>query len=371
MSESFILQIGIYKSSIRLKEPFIISLGKLEAAENIIVVIEDNNGRKGFGECSPFPTIHGETMETCFSVGIELSKLLIGKNPTAIDECSNLLDRYIFANTSIKSAINIALYDLAAQDAGLPLFKFLGAVEYKKLYTDYTVSLDSVEKMTADAEKILNAGFPVIKVKLGGTKEKDVSRIKAIREKVGMEIPIRIDANQGWNISNALEILQALAPYNIQHCEEPFSRKDYSNLPSLKEKSPIPIMADESCFDHHDAEKLVSIDACDAFNVKLGKSSGITNALKIIAIAERENKPLQIGGFLESRLGFTAAAHVALCCKSTPCIDFDTPLMFAEDVVQEGIRYSEGGLITIPETIGLGAYYTETFLRSLLGFVVD
>jgi len=370
MQSPQILQVGIFKSSIRLKEPFIISLGKLEFAENIIVEIQDSSGRKGYGEGSPFRTIHGETNDTCFSVGIELSKLLKGKNPLQINECSALMDSYIFGNTTIKSAFNIALHDLAAQHAGLPLYKFLGASENKVLFTDYTVSLGDTEKMVSDAEKIMNAGFPVIKVKLGESLENDFARVKAIREKVGIEIPIRIDANQGWSFSDALEILKKLAPFNIQHCEEPISRKDYLLLADLRSQSPIPIMCDESCLDHHDAEKLVSLKSCDSFNVKLGKSSGISNALKIIKVAESNNMPLQIGGFLESRLGFTAAAHVALACKQTPFIDFDTPLMFSEDFVGGGIQYGTHGQLTVPDRPGLGAYLDEKYLRTLEGSMV-
>ncbi|TAH41080.1 MAG: dipeptide epimerase [Bacteroidetes bacterium] len=367
MSSPYIKQIGLYKSSIPLKESFIISLGRLDFAENIIVVIHDSTGRKGFGEASPFRTIHGETIETCFSVGGDLSEILKGKNPLEINECSILMDKFIFGNTSIKSAINIALHDLAAQHAGLPLYKFLGAKQNRVLQTDYTVSLGPIEKMAEDAQRIVEAGFQVIKVKLGEGKEQDLARMKAIREKVGMDIPIRIDANQGWQSFEALEILEAMQKFSIQHCEEPIARRAYRDLPDLRLKSPIPIMADETCFDEHDAEKLIELKACDSFNIKLGKSSGISKALKIVQKAEAVNMPLQIGGFLESRLGFTAAAHVALCCKEIPFIDFDTPLMFIKDNVLGGIAYGKNGLISVPDKPGLGAEFSEEYLNSLDG----
>lgn len=367
MQEPSIIQIGIYKSFIRLKEPFIISLGQFDCAENIIVEIQDSSGRKGYGEGSPFRSIHGETANTCFTVGIELAKLLKGKNNLKITECSELMDRYIVGNTSIKSAFNIALHDLAAQHAAIPLYAFLGGKKNKILFTDYTVSLASKEKMSADAERIVQQGFQVIKVKLGENKDADIERIRSIRKKVGMEIPIRVDANQGWNSSYVLEILNELANFNIQHCEEPIPRKDYLQLSSLREQSPLPIMADESCFDHHDAAKLISLKACDSFNVKLGKSSGVSNAMKIIRLAEVNQMPLQIGGFLESRLGFTAAAHVALSCKETPFVDFDTPLMFSEDPVRGGMVYGTNGSVKIEDTPGLGAWFDEVYLRELEG----
>ncbi len=365
MSKIAIRRIGIFKSSIRLKEPFIISLGKLEFAENIIVEIQDSTGRKGFGEGSPFRTIHGETIGTCFSVGSEIAKLLVGKNPCEPEECGRLMDKFIFGNTTIKSAFDIALHDLASQHADMPLHKFLGAKAIHKLQTDYTISLGPVEKMCRDAEKIVNAGFRVVKVKLGESPALDIERIRCIREMIGMEIPLRIDANQGWTSSNALEILIALNQYQIQHCEEPIPRHEFMHLAELKRKSPIPIMADESCFDHHDALRLVSLKSCSSFNIKLGKSSGINKAMKIMQIAETEQMPIQIGGFLESRLGFTAAAHVAQCCAELPFIDFDTPLMFSEDFVRGGITYDNNGFIRMPEGPGLGASFNEDYLNSL------
>ncbi len=367
MSSPVIQSIGIYKSRIRLKEAFVISLGRLEYAENIIIEIRDSSGRTGFGEGSPFRTIHGETLETCFSVGKELAWLLLGKNPLQLEDCKGLMDRFIHGNTTIKSAIDIALHDLAAQHVGVPLYTFLGGEMKHRLFTDYTVSLGPREKMAEDAEKIVRAGFSVIKVKLGESKESDVARIGSIREKVGMQIPIRIDANQGWTRNNALEILEELHPFNIQHCEEPIPRADFMYLPELRRKSRIPIMADESCFDHFDAARLMEMNAVNSFNIKLGKSSGILNAMKIIKLAESGKMPLQIGGFLESRLGFTAAAHLALCCIELPFIDFDTPLMFSEDFVGGGIQYHQNGEVNIPDSPGLGAFFETDYLKSLEG----
>src|SRR5450755_463312 len=120
-----IVQIELYKLNIPLKEPFVISLGTIYNAENIIVVIRTNHGISGFGECSPFMTINGESQSTCFSVGELLAKKLKGKNPLNIEDCINVMDKTIYGNSSIKSAFDIALHDIAAQHAGIPLYKFL------------------------------------------------------------------------------------------------------------------------------------------------------------------------------------------------------------------------------------------------------
>ena len=360
-----IKQIKLYRCPVKLKEPFIISLGKLEYADNIIVVIQTSGGLTGFGECSPFQTIHGENSDTCMTVGKLLAVTLLGKDALDIENCSFVMDRIIYGNTSIKSAFDIAIYDIASQKAGLPLYRFLGGERNTELLTDYTVSLNSPEKMVDDARKIIQDGFQIIKIKLGGKEEEDFLRIRLIREAIGFEIPIRIDANQGWTVKTAVRILDRLQVFNIQHCEEPVLRSSFMSLPEIKSKSKIPIMADESCFDHCDAERLIKLKACDLINIKLGKSAGIFKARKIISMAEKADIKLQAGGFLDSRLGFTAMAHVALSSQQFLHIDFDTPLMFNEDPVSGGITYFAKGVIRIPETIGLGAFVSDKVLKSL------
>ena len=360
-----IQQIEVYKAPVRLKKPFKISLGSYAYASNVIIVLKTTDGFVGFGECSPFMSIHGESMETAYTVAQYLAKGLVGVS--ALETAANAarMDAIIYGNACIKSAFNIAMYDLAAQYMKLPLYKFLGGANNKQLRTDYTISLDTIEHMLADAAAILQAGFKIIKVKLGGTKEDDVERIRQIRKVVGPDIIIRIDANQGWNVQDVNGILEALTPFNIQHCEEPISRSLYEELPAIRKASKIPVMADESCCDHFDAQRLINIQAVDSFNIKLSKSAGIDKARKIIALAEKHSMDVQLGGFLESRLGFTAAAHVALTSDVIKHVDFDTPLMFLEDPVIGGLVYKEAGLIEVPEAIGLGAAYDPAYLARL------
>ena len=131
------------------------------------------------------------------------------------------------------------------------------------------------------------------------------------------------------------------------------------------------IMADESCCDHHDAKRLIDLEAVQAFNIKLGKSSGIFKAQKIIKLAEKANLQLQIGGFLESRIGFTASAHLALTSDNVKFCDFDTPMMFSDDPVSGGIHYGANGLVTVPEIPGLGASLDAGYLKQLSGYAVS
>jgi len=357
-----ITDIRLHKIKIPLIEPFTISLGTLYDAENVVVIISTNVGITGWGECSPFMSINGESADTALVIGQYLKKVLLGENPLEIEQRIKGMDTVIFANNSIKSAFDMALYDITSQHAGLPLYQYLGGKKNKTIFTDYTVSVGDTAKMAEDALKIKEKGFPVIKVKLGKGGCNDVERVKAIRNKVGLEIPIRIDANQGWSKEEAIETLKALQPYNIQHCEEPISRHDFMQLPEIRQHSPILIMSDESCCDPHDVKRLIDLKACDLINIKLGKSGGIFKALKMIRMAEVANIKIQIGAFLESRLAMTAFAHLALCSDNIIHFDFDTALMFSKDPVIGGIVYKENGKIEVPEGKGINAQISDQYI---------
>jgi len=363
--EMTIKQTELYKLSIPLIEPFVTSLGRNDYAENVLVKITTEEGLTGFGECSPYMPITGESQETCFIVGQYFAKILKGRNALAIEECIVAMDKLIYGNTSIKSAFDMALYDISSQYAKLPLYAFLGGKNDKRIITDYTVSIADPQQMVAAALKIKEEGYPFIKVKLGKNGETDVLRIKMIRKAIGNEIPIRIDANQGWSVDEAIKTLQALGKYNIQHCEEPIPRWHFMHLPHVRKASPIPIMCDESCGDEHDAERLIYIGACDYFNIKLSKSGGIFKALKMVKLAEASNIHLQVGAMLESRLAMTAFAHFSLCSPMIVHFDFDTALMFSEDPVSGGIVYQKNGVVKVPEGMGLGASINEDRLASL------
>jgi L-Ala-D/L-Glu epimerase len=365
-----IQQVELYKLFIPLKEPFVISLGPIYNAENLLVVIRTREGITGYGECSPFMSINGESVDTCFVVGQYFAKLLKGKNALAIEDCIVAMDKLIYGNTSIKSAFDMALYDMASQHAGVPLYQFLGGKNNKTIITDYTVSIGDPQKMAADALKIKEEGYPAIKVKLGNNGDLDVVRIKAIREAVGNEIPLRIDANQGWSVEEAIATLRTLGKYDIQHCEEPIPRWNFMQLPKVRQASPIPIMSDESCGDEHDAERLIDLKACDYLNIKLGKSGGLFKALKMVKLAEAAALHLQVGAFMESRLAMTAFAHFSLCSPMIEHYDFDTALMFVEDPVTGGIIYEKNGVVKVPEVAGLGASIDEKWLSKMESIVL-
>jgi L-alanine-DL-glutamate epimerase-like enolase superfamily enzyme len=350
-----ICAIQVHRLDVPLSEPFVISLETITAAQNVLVEIQTYSGFIGRGECCPYRSIAGETQDTCIAVASLLAKNLEGRN--ALDTENNLvaIHQAIWGNYAIKSAFDIALFDLAAQIADMPLYAFLGGSNDKSLVTDMTVGLDSPEIMARQACRFVEQGFTAIKVKLGTNLHDDVNRITRIREALGNDsIKLRVDANQGWDQLTAIRTLQAIAPFDIDFCEQPVSRKDDEALGAVRRQSPIPIMADEALGDHFDALRLVKNQACDLFNIKLAKSGGIRNALQITAIAEAAGIPCQIGCFSESRLGMTAFAHIALARNNIVYHDLDCALMLSADPVEGGARYGPNGTISVPDSPGLG-----------------
>lgn len=360
-----ITKIEIYEMTIPLKAPFVISLGPITHAENTIIRIHTNADVYGTGECSPFPTIHGETQASNQAVAKLLAPLLIGKDPLAIEDRMDQLERAIAFNPCIKSAFDMALYDLKAKYCRMPLYRFLGGSNTKVMETDMTVGLGDPQKMAKEAYSFIEEGFTNIKIKLGGTTTEDVARISAIREAIGADIPLRIDANQAWTVDTAITTLSALESFDIEHCEAPIPRWNAHQLASVRAKSPIPIMADESLFNQHDAVRLIQWNSVDYFNIKLSKSGGIRNGTRIASLAQSAGIQCQVGCFSETRLGISALAHFSLAYANIIHFDMDSPLMLAQDPVVEGISYSEGGTIKVPDHPGIGADIDPTYLHQL------
>ncbi|NGM63032.1 dipeptide epimerase [Sphingobacterium sp. SGG-5] len=355
-----ITAIEIYRLSIPM-EPFVIATGTMDYAQNTYIKLLTDEGLYGVGECSAFPMIVGETQNTCISVAQDFARLWKGKNPLAIADRLAELHLYIAGNATIKSAFDMALYDLAAKHANLPLYKFLQG-ERRDIVTDITLGIAAPEEMAAKALQFKESGASTIKVKLGKKPQDDIQRIKAIRQAVGFDIAIRIDANQGWSYEEAVEALQGMEAYKIQFCEQPMRTYNDHLLPELRTQTIVPIMADESVYSHWDAERLCRTDACDFINIKFSKSSGIYEALKIQEVAAEYSIPCMIGGMLESRLALAAKVHFAYAAPNVKFFDLDTCMVgHLEDPVIGGVQY-DGYQVSVSDDIGIGADISEAFL---------
>ncbi len=262
----------------------------------------------------------------------------------------------------------MALADWVGKRLDTPLFALLGGSP-RPLITDITLGIASPEQMAGEARTWIQQGFASLKIKLGTTIAQDVARVSAIRQAIGQEVILRIDANQGWDCPTAIMALNSLAAYNIEYCEQPVASWDLAGMKKVRSASPIPIAADESLFDHHDAYNLARQGSCDYFNIKLAKSGGLQNALKINAIAEAAGIRCMIGCMFETRLALTAAAHLAAARPNIAFLDLDSAFYLADDPVSGGITI-QGESIRLPESPGLGADINPGILSRLEHVVI-
>ncbi len=354
-----ITQTDIYRFSIPM-EPFVIATGTMHYAQNVFIRVHTSGGIYGVGECSAFPMIVGETQDTCIAVAKDFAQFWKGKD--ALDMAERLQEINAYAhNTTIKSAFDMALYDLASKAANQPLYKYLGG-EKRMVETDITIGIGTPEKMSMQAVQWKDKGATILKIKLGKLVQEDLQRVQQIRAAVGPQIKLRLDANQGWSFEDALFILTAMEPLDIEFCEQPMRAWNDDALPELCRQSPIAIMADESCYNHHDARKLIQTKSCDSINIKFAKSGGISGAKQIHDVAQQAGIPCMIGGMLESRLAATAKLHFAYASPNVQFFDLDTCMLgHLQDPVVGGLTYN-GFFLDLVDAPGIGADADEAFL---------
>ncbi len=359
-----ITDVEIYPFDIKLVSPFVISIGKMDSATDVLVRVRTDAGIVGIGEACPFPPITGETQETNIAAARSLRDMFVGKDPLAIEAFVCGAGPIVHANPSIVAAFDMALYDILGKVAGLPVYRLLGGGDRTRFETDITVSLETPENMAAEAKTYAERGYRTIKVKVGQEVALDAARIKGIRAAVGDKVALRIDANQGWTVPQARESLERLAEYRIEFCEQPVAASDVAGLREVRNHSPIPIMADEALFGPPDAVKLIREEACDYFNIKLMKAGGIFNSVKIAHIADAANIKCMVGCMLESRLGLTAAAHVVVANANVCFADLDGNSEHVMDPIVDGVKLERDELV-LPDKPGLGCDVDPSFLKKL------
>jgi len=213
------------------------------------------------------------------------------------------------------------------------------------------------------------AGTVVLKIKVGTSREEDIARVQAVRSAIGPDIAIRIDANQGWDEATAIATLSDLAPFDIEFCEQPVRYRDFEALARVRAASPIPIMADESLLDQHDAVRLVEMGACDLFNIKPGKAGGLHDALEIESIAARAGIPCMVGVFDETRLALSAYAHFISARPNILYADLDSFLAYPDDPISGGVIF-DGPHASVTDAPGHGADVRQDVWESLDGATV-
>ena len=347
-----ITDIQFEKLRVKLHKPFVVAIGVIEYGETMIVKVTTDNGIVGYGEASPFSPVTGETLDSV-SIFLGLFKnALLGQNPFELEKIHKIMNRLTVGNSSAKAGIDIALYDIIGKKLGMPLYQVLGGYR-NSFVTDVTVGIDKPEEMAQTALNYVKSGFHIIKVKAGISPEEDLTAIRLIREAVGPDVTLRVDANQGWDVSTAVRMLMDFEAYDVEAVEQPVVYWDIDGLAYIRRQSKIPIMADESLHTPQDAMKLAKAEAVDIFNIKLMKSSGIYPALGINAIGESAGIPCMLGCMLETKLGITASASLVAAQKNITKADLDSFRHFDDSAVHGGFTL-ENGVLTLLDKPGLG-----------------
>lgn len=341
--------------SIPLKKTFKTALRTVDSAENTVVLIHTDDGRTGFGEAPPTKAITGEDNESIRAAIREyIIPALIGQDFSDMDALQAKLHGAVAGNNSAKASVDMALYDLYTQQMGKPLYQYLGGYR-NKVETDITISINEPEEMEADAVAAAGQGFSALKLKVGIDGEKDVQRVRLIRNAVGKDMKIRLDANQGWEVDEAIRTIRTLEDLDldIELVEQPVKARDFAGLKKVKDNVNTIIMADESMFTEQDARELLEMQAADILNIKLMKCGGIYNALKIVEVAEQYGVECMLGSMVESKISLTAAAHLAAAKKVITRVDLDAAILLKEDPVIGGF-HKDIPWFSLDESPGLG-----------------
>ncbi len=355
-----IKDISIGYIQIPLITPFRTALRVVDSVKDLIVKIESEDGQTGFGEAPPTAVITGDTKESIeAAIRFYIAPAISEMDLDAPEEIFARMEKSIAKNTSAKAAVDIALYDLIARQKNMPLFRMLGQAKPGEvrdtLETDITISVNEVDEMVRDAARAMRDGFKILKVKVGKGGEKDVERIRAIRRETGPDAVIRVDANQGWTREEAVRTISMMedALLNIELVEQPVSCHDFKGMQYVTEKVQTPILADESVFSYEDAVRIIEEHAADLINIKLMKTGGIHNALRICDAAEENGISCMAGCMLESAVSVSAAAHLSGARKIITMCDLDGPSLCSENPYHGGPVYNGPGIL-LPDTPGIG-----------------
>lgn len=339
-----------------LKTPFKTALRTVDIVEDIVVSIHTDNGHVGYGEAPATAVITGDTHGSIVSaIHRFIAPRLIGEDIANLNRITRLIQGSLERNTSAKAAVEIAVYDLWGQLYDAPLYKMLGGGE-PVITTDITISVDHIDKMVADSLSAVDRGFESLKIKVGKDIGVDIERVKAIYAAVEGRALLRLDANQGWTAKQAVYAMQSLeeAGVRLELLEQPVKAQDVDGLKYVTDRVHTPVMADESVFDPLQVIDLIKKRAADIINIKLMKTGGISNAIRIADIAALYGVECMIGCMIETSISVAAAVHVAVAKSGVITkIDLDGPSLCAFDPVDGGVTFNESE-ISVSDAPGLG-----------------
>ena len=350
-----ITEVKLGKIYVPLRVPFKTALRSVSSVEDIVVEVHTDTGAVGYGEAPPTGAITGDTTGAILgALQDHIIKTVVGRDVDDFEDLMLALNKCIVGNTSAKAAMDMALWDLYGQLYKIPVYKLLGGSR-KEIITDITISVNDPDEMARDAVDAVRRGYDTLKIKVGAHPELDVARLTAVRQAIGSDTRIRIDANQGWEPKQAVRLLNQMQEkgLDIEFVEQPVKAHDIDGLKYVTERSYVPVLADESVFYPEDAVRIMQTRAADLVNIKLMKCGGLYNALKIVSAAEVYGVECMIGCMLEAKISVNAAVHLACAKKIITKIDLDGPVLCSEDPILGGAVFDEQR-ITVSDEPGLG-----------------
>jgi muconate cycloisomerase len=333
----------------------------------LIVRIHTDAGIIGLGEVSCTPIWSGEDHRTAAHfIDTLISPLLLGVDPIELLRIGAMLEKAVAGNPFTKAGIEMALWDILGKATNLPLYRLLGGAIREFVPTKWSISGEEPVRAAEIASWARAEGFQSMKVKVGVNPSSDLERVRAVRQAIGPQIRLGVDANGGWSTCEAIQTIQRLADQDIYFVEQPVQPFDVAWMADVRQRVQIPVMADESLYTLQDAMKLARAGAADIFSIYVGKAGGIGPARKIAAVAEAAGISCTIGSNLEMGVGSAAMIHLAM---STPAIEAETfpcdiigPLCYQDDLLRKPLNIVPGKAFP-PEGPGLGVELNEEKLE--------
>lgn len=362
-----ITEIEIYAIHLPLHEPFIISYASYDYMPSVIVKMTTDTGHVGYGEGVADDHVTGESLEGLFAVlKNTLAPKLIGENPKNMERIHEIMDSAIYGVPTAKAALDIACYDAVGKSLGVPVYDLLGGRYHEEFPITHVLSIGTPEKMADEAEARVAAGYRSMKMKVGTEVMADVKRIEAVRTRVGEDIAIRVDVNQGWkNSANTLQGLRKLEHCSLDWIEQPVLADDFDGMVEIKSKTSVPVMIDEGLRGVRDMREIIAKRAADKVNIKLMKCGGIYPAIKLTHMAEMAGIECQVGSMVESSIASSAGFHVSFSKKVITSVELTGPLKFSKDV---GNLHYDVPFIRLNNKPGLGIDVDEQVLQELTVF---